>query len=335
MNIRIKIFFASILLISSVAYAKQNPCGHAGYCKTNDSIIVKQKSIQPISNSQQRQRILQSFTAINTYGPTNYQIVVGGKTNFIEVFGNPTLIPTMQYCVTNGTLQLSYKNKVKLPLDSEPLLVVLHATQLNQINQRGTGSITVNYLTPQLLRVNKTGPGNLIIKGRVKLVQLNAVGPGIILADKIKTSDLFMNIRTSGMVKLTGTVALAILKFSGSGNLQMYWVNSNNLIVRTAGRSTVSLAGIAELVNAFAYGHSHLNLRFLRTKTMFVKSYGDASVDVWVQDNLFTLASNNSNIYYYNYPDYKSRMMQDSGTVLTMADIPGAIATFNTQGSFH
>lgn len=132
-------------------------------------------------------------------------------------------------------------------------------------------------------------------------------------------------------VIVNGVIALSTIDFSGPGFLQLYWVKSNRLVIRTAGSGTLALAGIACTVNASVHDKSHLNIRFLRVGTLFVKTYDEGIADVWPQNNLYAIAYDNSNIYYYHEPDYKSRMMKQAGSVLRMWDIPGAIVTFNPR----
>lgn len=274
--------------------------------------------------------ILPRFNGILVNGPINFHIIVDGKANYLEMQGSPALLNAVKYHVDpEGVLQFSIQKKYINP----ELQINIHAARLNRIIQTGSGNVFINYLIPQALQIDKSGTGNLLIKGKVELVQMNNSGFGNITIKNIKSPRLFMNVSTAGVIKLTGVVNLATLDFSGPGNLQMYWVKSGHLIVHTYGSGTVALAGIARLVDAYANDSSHLDLRYLRARTIFVKSYGNASVDVWANDNLFALARDNSNIYYFNKPGYRSRIMRENSSILPMHNIPGAILTFDTRGS--
>lgn len=224
----------------------------------------------------QRYFALPSASGVNITGSMNYQITVGGKSNFMTVRGNSVLLAALRYKIKNGILYLYYQvqhTPTHTHLPKQPIQVELHLAKLNTLQQTGSSNVMV-----------------------------------------------------------TGIVPVSKIDFSGSGNLKLYWVNSEKLTIRTYGSGTVSLAGVAKVVNACAYDTSHLNMRYLRVGTLFVKSYYDANVDVWPENDLYAVAYNNSNIYYYHQPDYMSRLMKQSATILPMWTIPTAILGFNVTG---
>jgi len=316
-------FFAGILLLlSSVVFAETGSLIVLG--PVNPVMV----NLPPMGAAQTKNFFPSNFIGIEASHSANYQIIVDGKSNLVQIQGDPKLVKYVKcYVDHNGILQFSYPYLWKAPFQ-----VTIHAVRLNHLIQTGSGNVSVNYLVTQPLVLDKSGSGNLSIKGPI-LVGFNYSGNGGISIPKIKSSNLIMNVNTSLRMKFNGIINVSKINFSGSGSLQIYWVKSNVLDVSSDGSGSLALAGIANVVNGFAYHNSHLDLRYLRAKNTFVKSYDNASVDVWAQKNLFTLARNNSNIYYYSNSGYKSRMMQESGTVLPMWNIPGAILEFNTRGS--
>lgn len=319
-------FFASILLLlSSAAFAETASLVAVSPMRSSMS------NFMPMGSDLTRVFTPSNFMGIETSHSPNYQIIVGGKTNSVQIQGDPKLLKYVKcYVDHNGILQLSYPYLWKAPFQ-----VTIHTVRLNHLIQTGSGNVSVNYLVKQPLVLDKSGSGNLSIKGPVLLVGFNYSGNGSIIIPKIRTSNLIMNVSTSLRMKFRGIINASKINFSGPGSLQIYWVKSNVLYVSSHGSGSLALAGVANVVNAYAHQKSHLDLRYLRANSTFVKSYDDSSADVMAHRNLFTLARNNSNIYYYSNSPYKSRMMQESGTVLPMWNIPGAILEFNTRGSIR
>lgn len=317
-------FFASILLLlSSTAFAETASLVAVSPMSSSMSNFV------PMGSDQTRVFTPSNFMGIETSHTPNYQIIVDGKTNSVQVQGDPKLLKYVKcYVDKNGILQLSYPYLWKAPFQ-----VTIHTVRLNHLIQTGSGNVSVNYLTPQALQLDKTGSGNLSITGPITLVGFNYNGTGGIQIPQIKTTNLIMNVNTPLIMQFKGVINASEINFYGPGVLRVFWVKSRVLNVSSYGSGTLALAGVANVVNAYSHQKSHLDIRYVRAKNTFVKSYDDSSADVIAQRNLFTLASNNSNIYYYSNTPYKSRMMQESGTVLPMWNIPGAMVEFNTRGS--
>lgn len=238
-----------------------------------------------------------------------------------------------------SSIQVRYYRSQSLSVDkwgSGSLMVKGNAIRLIVLKNGGTGNVTINRIYSNGLYVYDYGSGLVtLVANRVNLRQLTTNNSGNITINNIRSNLLNLDVDNDATIKLTGEFKVANINYSGSGNMQMYWAKGNNIFINTDGSGTLAIAGVTKIINAFAYGRSHLDLRYLRTKDAFISSFDDASVDVWVYDNLYALADNNSNIYYFSQPKYMSRMMRGSGSVLPMADIPNSILTFNTQGSIR
>ncbi len=154
-------------------------------------------------------------------------------------------------------------------------------------------------------------------------------GNGNVHIDKlISTPKLNLSCNSNGIITLNGTLCLSHLNYSGSGKLQLYWIDSPDLRISAYGQGIITLAGIAKVVDANVHGHTHLDLRYLRANSVFVQTYDYSVADVWAGNNLFALADNVSDIYYYHKPYYFIQFMRKSGSVLPMHEIPPAILHF-------
>lgn len=214
------------------------------------------------------------------------------------------------------------------------LIVKGKAIRLSRLKNAGTGNISIVKVYSNGLSVADYGSGKITLLGsHINLRQLIGCNNGDITINNIRSNLLTFNVNNDANIKLTGEFKVAKINYSGSGNMQMYWIKGNNIFINISGSGTLALAGVTKIVNAFAYGRSHLDLRYLRADTAFIRSYDLAAVDVWSNVNLYALADNSSNIYYFNQPIYMTRIMHQSGSILSMADISNAILTFNMRGS--
>lgn len=331
-------------------------------------------TVNPANTATQLSRhtvvILPVVNRIIASGTINYQIKVGGKSNYMNI-EDPTIF---QYKIIHNTLYLNYHTKETVkhivhPL-KEPITIKLHLSSLTHLRQLGKSNINLVDTSNQPLRIKKSGSGSLSVTGHaVNLVTLENTGLGNIVIHNINNASslqiknngqgtvylsgtnvrlaklttynsggmiirhvhsqhLYLSINTASTIKLSGVYTIAHLNFSGSGSLQLYWVKNSNLTVTSYGSGRLALAGVVKILNVAAHDTSHVDLRYLRARKIFVKSYENAAVDVYPLEDLHAVAFNNSNIYYYHKPVFLAGFMKQDGTVLPMWNIYHAILSF-------
>ena len=117
-------------------------------------------------------------------------------------------------------------------------------------------------------------------------------------------------------VQLRGEAKLSSLKFTGDGFLSMYWVDSPYLKVSGKGKGKVEIAGKVGTLEANLYDHAYFNGQYLRSKKAYVKTYNHARADINVLETQNTLASGESDIFFFDTPKYVTNNMSKAGAVL-------------------
>lgn len=200
---------------------------------------------------------------------------------------------------------------------------------LTDLVNMGTGRITIKNIKSRHTTLVDSGSGPIFLKGKVGLRVLNAYGQSHITISGLNSSQLSIDSDTNGVINLKGVMMLSDLHFKGSGLLRIYWINSPQLVIRATGSGTIALAGKADLVDAALFHDVTLDMRYLRVKNVFVKTHQHAEAYVWASNNLFALADNGSDIYYFSKPNFLSMRMRQDGSVLNMEDVPTALLSFN------
>lgn len=279
-----------------------------------------------------------------------HQLIIGYNHSLVNQAFRPAAHPAQVYLQLKQLNQLRQTGQAKVNIvyfkpqnlsiykwANASLHIKGKKTKLLKLTNNGTGSVFIGQIYSPKLIVKNYGSGQVVLSGNlIRLYYLDNFNPaGRITLTGVHTNFGDLAFENNGKIVLKGVMQLHKLYHNGSGRLTMYWVKSNHLFIQTAGRGTVVLAGVAKQINATASGYSHLDLRYLRANTVFIKTNQNAAAYIWVNQNLYALAENGSNIYYFSEPPYKTRIMRQAGSVLPFANIPNAILTFNAHNLFH
>lgn len=208
------------------------------------------------------------------------------------------------------------------------LMVKGYNIRLQKLTIKGSGRTLIKGINSKYMYFSDKGTGTVKLLGRVGISTMKVNSSGYLYINKLMGSNLLLDIHSNGLVKFQGLMNVADINFHGSGQLQMYWLKSNALTATVHGSGIVTLAGETKVLNAIVHDKAQLDARYLRANTVFVKTLNDSKADIWANINLFALAENHSDIYYYSKPKYKSRIMRDSGSILNMEEIPSALLNF-------
>ena len=151
--------------------------------------------------------------------------------------------------------------------------------------------------------------------GRVKIA-----GGGHTQIDSIKGNHVQIVLSGKSKLQLTGKADISRVDVKDGSFLSFYWVNSKNLSVLARGDDFVQLAGAAERMHVELCDNAHFNGRYLRAKRAFVKTFGKSRAEISAVNRQHTLASDASDIYFYNIPTMRTDFMAFNGSVLDMRD---------------
>ncbi len=276
----------------------------------------KQTTFPYHSSKQHRQ--VSDFTRVSVEGVLNVTLRTGYAHPQVTLKGSPDDLAHVVIGVTNGTLHVSLgrgypkHGGVHVEIDSR---------YLNAFEYHGTGVIVGKHLHTRLLDVVIDNQGSTLLQGTLGVRKLQLSGSGAIEINGINSPALQVKLAGKSRVKLGGFANLSSLDLNNDSWVSMYWVKSKALTIRGHGRTFIQLAGIAEHLDVELWDNAHFNGRYLRAERSFVKTHGKSVAEIAAVKRQHTLATDTSDILFYNIPVMKADFMAFNGAVLDMRDL--------------
>lgn len=256
-----------------------------------------------------------AFNRINIQGNINVKLYRGAGRPQVIFHGDPRDLAFVSAVATHGTLQIQVrKGYPKLG----PLEVEVRGRDLTSFTYEGTGSVTGKNLRSNGLDVKIMNAGKTLLQGHLVLQSLQIAGGGDVEINGIQGNNLQLRIKDKSKVRLTGIVNLTSLDVNNNGWVSLYWVKSNMLTIRGKGTGYIQLAGIVNQLHVELWNAAYFNGRYLRAKTTFIKTHDRTIAEISTINKQHTLASDASDIRFYNLPTLRSDFMAFNGSVLDM-----------------
>lgn len=259
-------------------------------------------------------RVLPAYTHVLVNGALNVTLHTGAAQSRVVLRGNSLDLVQISTRVVNNTLVVQPNGGYP----KAPVTVHVYTRYLNDFTYKGSGEIKGSDIHSGLLNLNISNPGRTRLSGDIRLHRLEVDGPGYTEIHGVNTNGLQLKLSGQAKVQLAGIANLSTLDLDGDGWFGMYWVKSNNLTVRAKGHTFIQLAGIADKLDVELWGYAHFNGRYLRSKTIFAKTHNHSLAEITTLDRQHTLATDASDIYYYEKPEMRADFMADNGSVLNM-----------------
>lgn len=274
--------------------------------------------VKTVSIPVQQSRSLIAFQRINIEGKINVSLHTGYRQPKIILIGDPRDLKQIKIKVSNGMLSVY--------LDSAyprhgSILAKIYTQKLNTFTFNGIGKITGNNLRSGTLDLAINNPQTTTLGGTLFLGALIAAGGGTIKIANVHTPNLTLLVKDSTKVKLIGVIGIAKINVYANSLVSLYWVKTKKLKIRGQGNAQVALAGTVNHLDVELWDNAHFNGRYLRTKCAFVKTHDQAIADLNALNRQHTLATNVSNIYFYNLPSLRTDFMANDGSVLDLRDL--------------
>ncbi|WP_242604065.1 GIN domain-containing protein [Legionella jordanis] len=261
-------------------------------------------------------RPMPAFNQVMVEGNINVKLRTGFRHPRLLLRGDPLDLLQVQTSVVNNTLHVSVGNGYP---KSGPISVEIQARYLNSFTYHGSGVVTGKNLHSSLLDVSIDNPGQTILGGQIVLRKLEVKGGGYTQVSGVSSQYLQLSIINS-KVQLAGRMNISRLELDEKAWVAMYWVKSHALVVRGKGQSFMQLAGIVDKLDVELCDRSRFNGRYLRANRAFVKTHDHSVADISAVNHQHTLATDASDIYFYNVPTIKTDFMAYNGSVLDMRD---------------
>lgn len=266
----------------------------------------------------QQTRGITTFNQIHAEGRINLHLHTGYKKPRVMLKGDPRDLAQVQTIVRNGTLHISLGSG--FPKYGEVSMDIL-GQFLNKIHYEGAGVITGSRLNTRYLDLYLANQGTTRLGGAIGLQKLVVNGTGLTQISGITSYHMKVHLIGSPKVQLSGKVNLAELNIDGDAWLSLYWVKSNNLMIKASKAARIQLAGTVNRLDIELWDHAQFNGRYLRAQRSFTKTHGKSLAEISSINHQSSLATDASDIYYYNIPNTRADFMGFDGSVLDMRDL--------------
>lgn len=262
-------------------------------------------------------RATAAFTRVKVDGNIDVTLYTGDRHPRVVLHSDPRNMPDIKTNVSDGLLQISlgkgypHFGRVKAEI---------HTHYLSSFSYHGSGVILGNNIQSGKLDLSINNKGKTLIQGKIGLNKLAVAGSGSTVINGITGHMCQITLKGKQHVQLAGVIGMTELNMDGKGWLSTYWLKSSELKIRAKGDAFIQIAGVAELLDVELWDNAHFNGRYLRGTRVFAKTHGTSVADISVIKTQHTLASDASNIYFYNLPDMKADFMAYNGSVLDMRE---------------
>ncbi|MCE3045073.1 GIN domain-containing protein [Legionella sp. 16cNR16C] len=271
----------------------------------------------PVNKTQQT-RAMPSFNKVSASGRLNVVLHTGYSKPQVILHGDPRDLVQVSTQVQNYTLVVNlgsgYPRYGSVTVD-------IRGRFLNTFRYEGAGIVTGPRLNSGLLDLYLENEGRTVLGGHINVGVLEVKGGGYTEINGVQSRNLHLRMSGKPRVKLAGIERINTLDLEGDGALSMYWIKSDTLTIRAGGQTFIQLGGVANKIDVCLKDSARFNGRYLRAKRAFVKTYGNSVAELSTIKRQHTLASDSSNIYFYNIPDMKTDFMAYNGSVLDMRDL--------------
>jgi len=293
----------------------------AGCSKHHMAANHTPSKLPPKFASSVQHRQTPSFSRVNVKGTFDVNLHTGYKRSSVILHGDPRDLAYVSTQVINGVMQLTigagYPRFGKIAAE-------INTHNLTSFVYHGTGTITGYKINTSYLDLLIDNSGRTLLQGNISLRKLEVKGGGYTEILGVNSPYLLVKISGKSNVKLSGTANLSLLDINdpkGQGRFSFYWVKSKELRVRGSGKAYIQLAGIVNRLNVELWGNARFNGRYLRADRAFVKTHNKSVAEISAVKRQHTLASDDSDIQFYNIPNMKADFMAYDGAVLDMRDL--------------
>lgn len=201
-----------------------------------------------------------------------------------------------------------------------PVEVVIMVPTLSRFEFDGYGTVIGKNIHSNLLDLSIKNPHKTVLSGRINLRNLTVSGPGYVEINGVVSNHLRVRMFGNPHVNLRGNTRLAYLDIEGKGVFSLKSISSYYLTLKARSNVSFELAGTVNTLDVELFGNSQFHGRYLKAVRAFVKTHQHSLAEVSALNRQHTLASDASDIYFYDIPELKADFMAYNGAVLDMRD---------------
>lgn len=298
---------ASFLLIGLIAAGCTPHKQQSAPLPAKTSLGIQTSQYRPVT----------AFNGVDVQGQINLRLHTGYKKPQVVLKGDARDLLQVKTQVNQNTLYIvlgkGFPRYGQVQADVKGLT-------LNRVRYVGSGSISGNRLRSDSLDLFLVNSGPTQLAGMIRLKQLEVSGGGLVQISGLASPYLKVIVKGNNKVQLTGVAKASSIFVDGDGSLSLYWVKSDSLSVRAKKRANIQLAGVVNRLNVELWGNARFKGRYLRANRSFVKTHEHAIAEISSVKHQSSLATDASDIYYYNLPNTRADFMAFNGAVLDMRE---------------
>ncbi|KTC91624.1 DUF2807 domain-containing protein [Fluoribacter dumoffii] len=274
-------------------------------------------SLPPAIKTKQARQVA-AFNQVVLQGQLNVTLHTGYKKPQVILSGDARDLAAIKTEVVHNTLHVTLGKGYP---SHGPVSVDVRGQFLNRLMAQGVPLITGNQIHTSVLDVYLVDTGRVRLGGSIGLRVLDIKGKGSLTQiGGISSQNLQIHLQGSPKVQLEGVANLANLTMFGDAWLSLYWVKTDTLTVRAKQKSTIQLAGAVNRLDVELWGNARFKGRYLRAQRSFVRTHGHSVAEISVAKHQSNLATDASDIYYFNLPNTRADFMAFDGSVLDMRE---------------
>ncbi|TAL61239.1 MAG: hypothetical protein EPN84_08300 [Legionella sp.] len=274
-------------------------------------------STKPASNHSTQYPKVSAFSKVDVQGRFNVSLHTGYKQPQVILRGDYRDLIQVKTVVMNNTLHLSLGKGFP---HFGAVNAEIHTNSLTSVRYVGAGTITGPRLYTRWLDLYLTNPGTTRLDGTIGLRHLEVNGGGLVQINGVSSRSLEVHFTGTPKVQLNGFVNLTSLELDGGGWLSLYWIKSDRLVIKAKKRAKIQLAGKVNRLEVELWDKANFKGRYLRANRTFVKTHDKSVAEISSVKHQSSLATDASDIYYYNLPDTRADFMAFNGSVLDMRE---------------
>jgi hypothetical protein len=126
---------------------------------------------------------------------------------------------------------------------------------------------------------------------------------------------------SNSTVVLNGHVAIDHLLAGSNSYVVAYWIESCESYIKARGNATITLGGKVDTLVIDVWDNAQVDACQVWARRAFVKTFNRSRADIRVFESMNIVASDCSNVYYYQDPCFQAPLLQGAGSVIKMTRI--------------
>lgn len=177
--------------------------------------------LKPSGNVTTVESEIDDFTAVSIANSLDVNYVLTDGNPYVRINGTSNLVDRVEYSVTDGVLNIGFRNGAPRIIGIWTLDVTVASHSLNGVYLSGSGSFDASKIETEHFAVSLAGSGEVDVDGlSANDVSVNVAGSGDAELDGLNCKALNASVIGSGDIDVSGYASVATLAVSGSGSIE-------------------------------------------------------------------------------------------------------------------